>query len=105
MSQNKRAPPKKESILELQKLMDTTVRIKCVGGRELKGILRGYDELVNLVLDDCDEFLRDPEDMENITDKSRKLGLVVIRGTQVALVSPEEGMEEIANPFLPQTEE
>jgi small nuclear ribonucleoprotein (snRNP)-like protein len=58
MSQNKRAPPKKESILELQKLMDTTVRIKCVGGRELKGILRGYDELVNLVLDDCDEYLR-----------------------------------------------
>lgn len=52
------APPKKESILELQKLMDATVRVKCVGGRELQGILRGYDELVNLVLDDCDEFLR-----------------------------------------------
>jgi len=28
------------------------------------------------------------------------LGLVVIRGTQVSLVSPEEGTEEIANPFL-----
>jgi hypothetical protein len=25
--------------------------------------------------------------------------LVVVRGTQVSLVSPEEGMEEIANPF------
>lgn len=58
MSDNKKPPPKKESILELQKLMDTTVRVKCVGGRELQGILRGYDELVNLVLDDCDEFLR-----------------------------------------------
>jgi U6 snRNA-associated Sm-like protein LSm7 len=59
MSENKRGPPpKKESILELQKLMDTTVRVKCVGGRELQGVLRGYDELVNLVLDDCDEFLR-----------------------------------------------
>lgn len=55
---NKRGPPKKESILELQKLMDAVVRVKCVGGRELKGILKGYDELVNLVLDDCDEFLR-----------------------------------------------
>jgi small nuclear ribonucleoprotein (snRNP)-like protein len=56
------APPKKESILELQKLMDATVRVKCVGGRELQGILRGYDELVNLVLDDCDEFLRGEND-------------------------------------------
>lgn len=59
--------PKKESILELQKLMDTTVRIKCVGGRELKGILRGYDELVNLVLDDCDEYLRGKFEFQNRT--------------------------------------
>lgn len=44
----------------------------------------------------------DPEDMQRITDKKRKLGLVVIRGTQVSLVSPKEGMEEIANPFLAQ---
>lgn len=50
--------PKKESILELQKLMDALVRVKCTGGRELQGILRGYDDLVNLVLDECDEFIR-----------------------------------------------
>uniref|UniRef100_A0A7S4QQ16 Sm domain-containing protein n=1 Tax=Ditylum brightwellii TaxID=49249 RepID=A0A7S4QQ16_9STRA len=49
---------KKESILELAKLIDSTVRVKCLGGRELRGTLRGYDELVNLVLDDCEEFLR-----------------------------------------------
>jgi U6 snRNA-associated Sm-like protein LSm7 len=50
--------PKKESILELSKLQDQVVRVKCLGGRELQGVLRGYDELVNLVLDECDEFLR-----------------------------------------------
>ena len=49
---------KKESILELARLQDATVRVKCIGGRELKGTLRGYDELVNLVLDECEEFLR-----------------------------------------------
>jgi hypothetical protein len=42
----------------LLQLIDSTVRVKCLGGRELRGSLRGYDELVNLVLDDCDEFLR-----------------------------------------------
>mmetsp|Transcript_3109 Transcript_3109/g.8922 ORF Transcript_3109/g.8922 Transcript_3109/m.8922 type:complete len:105 (+) Transcript_3109:192-506(+) len=92
--------PKKESILELAKMMDAVVRVKCLGGRELQGTLKGYDELVNLVLDDCDEFLRDPEDSERVTDQTRKLGLVVVRGTQVSLVSPQEGVEEIANPFL-----
>ena len=41
----------------------------------------------------------DPNDLERVTEKTRKLGMVVIRGTQVSLVSPEDGMEEIANPF------
>lgn len=51
-------PPKKESILELAKVVDSSVRVKCLGGRELRGILKGFDDLVNLVLDDCEEFLR-----------------------------------------------
>jgi U6 snRNA-associated Sm-like protein LSm7 len=42
----------------------------------------------------------DLDDPERVTSQIRKLGLVVIRGTQVSLVSPEEGTEEIANPFL-----
>jgi len=54
-------PPKKESILELQKLMDATVRVQCIGGRQMQGTLRGFDDLVNLVLDDCEEFLRGNE--------------------------------------------
>jgi U6 snRNA-associated Sm-like protein LSm7 len=52
------AAPRKESILELQKFMDSSVRVKCTGGRELVGVLRGYDDLVNLVLDDCEECVR-----------------------------------------------
>jgi hypothetical protein len=42
----------------------------------------------------------DPDDSEKVTDQTRKLGLVVVRGTQVSLVSPQDGVEEIANPFL-----
>lgn len=40
-----------------------------------------------------------------MTDKTRKLGLIVVRGTQVSLVSPEDGLEEIANPFIRDTED
>jgi len=70
--------PRRESILELAKLMDSLVRVKCLGGRELQ----------------------DPDDAERITNECRRLGLVVVRGTQVSLVSPQDGVEEIANPFV-----
>ena len=36
-----------------------------------------------------------------ITDETRSLGLIVCRGTSVMVVSGLDGMEEIANPFLP----
>jgi U6 snRNA-associated Sm-like protein LSm7 len=49
---------RKESSIELQKLMDSNVLVKCIGSRELKGILRGYDDLVNLVLDESEEYIR-----------------------------------------------
>lgn len=41
----------------------------------------------------------DPEDPYRLTDETRPLGLLVCRGTAVMLVSPEDGFEEIANPF------
>ena len=47
----------------------------------------------------------DPDDPEQVTSQTRRLGLVVIRGTQVSLVSPQDGTEEIANPFLGVAEE
>ncbi len=34
------------------------IRIKMQGGREILGELRGFDQLVNVVLDECEEFLR-----------------------------------------------
>ena len=46
----------------------------------------------------------DPDDPYRLTDKTRKLGLVVCRGLQVSLVSPVDGMEEIANPFIQHAE-
>jgi hypothetical protein len=37
-------------------------------------------------------------------ESSRTLGLVVARGTLLVLVSPVDGSEEIANPFIQQEE-
>lgn len=91
----------------------------------MTGNLKGYDQLLNLVLDDTLEYLRgalpsvaalalspssalthwcaasrlDPDDPLRVTDATRSLGLVVLRGTAVMVVAPTDGTEEIANPF------
>jgi U6 snRNA-associated Sm-like protein LSm7 len=95
---------KKETVLDLGKFIDKGVRVKLSGGREVTGTLKGFDQLLNLVLDECVESLRDVNDPLKITDETRNLGLIVCRGTSVMVVSGLDGMEEIANPFLPSEE-
>ena len=38
--------------------MDKLIRVKFTGGREAAGILKGYDPLLNIVLDNTVEYLR-----------------------------------------------
>ncbi|KAK9375212.1 uncharacterized protein V1513DRAFT_443113 [Lipomyces chichibuensis] len=94
--------PKKEAILDLAKYQDREIRVKFAGGREVTGILKGYDQLMNLVLDDVVEHLRGEveEDGQPPEDQTRPLGLVVVRGPLLLLISPADGSEEIANPFI-----
>ena len=63
------------------------------------GILKGFDPLVNIVLDKCVEHIRDPVDQTVISQNTRNIGLVVCRGTSVIVICPEDGAEEIENPF------
>jgi len=62
----------------------------------VQGTLKGFDQLMNLVLDNVKEVMRN-EEGETTT---RELGLLVARGTLLVLISPMDGSEEIANPFL-----
>ncbi|KAF2148429.1 U6 snRNA-associated Sm-like protein LSm7 [Myriangium duriaei CBS 260.36] len=92
--------PKKENILDLNKYMDKEINVKFNGGREVVGTLKGYDQLMNLVLDGVKEITRDDEG--NMS--TRPLGLLVARGTMLVVISPVDGSEEIANPFLQEDE-
>jgi len=76
--------------------MDKQMRVKFNGGREVTGTLKGFDQLMNVVLDDVKEIMRD----EDGNETTRSLGLVVARGTLLVLISPVDGSEEIENPFL-----
>ena len=56
-----------------------TVLVKLRESRVLRGTLRSFDQHLNIVL----------EDTEALTDKgSEKLGMVIIRGENVVLISP-----------------
>ncbi|SHO76248.1 Similar to S.cerevisiae protein LSM7 (Lsm (Like Sm) protein) [Malassezia sympodialis ATCC 42132] len=90
--------PKKEAILNLAKYVDQQIRVKFSGGREVVGVLKGYDQLMNLVMDDVEELLHNPADGET-TGQRRSLGLAVLRGTNLTLISPMDGFEMIENPF------
>ncbi|KAI2622101.1 like-Sm domain-containing protein [Xylaria nigripes] len=96
-----RERPKKENILDLSKYMDKKITVKFNGGREVTGTLKGYDALMNLVLDDVQEVMRDDEGKE----ATRSLGLVVARGTLLVVISPVDGSEEIENPFAQQDDD
>ena len=50
--------PRKENILDLAKYADKEITVKFAGGREVVGTLKGYDQLMNLVMDDVREVLR-----------------------------------------------
>jgi U6 snRNA-associated Sm-like protein LSm7 len=80
------------------------------------GILKGYDQLLNLVLDEVEEHIqgeRAYQSLDTILISShqkptepephtRTLGLVVLRGPTITLLSPIDGFGEIANPFAQQ---
>ncbi|KAH8084889.1 U6 snRNA-associated Sm-like protein LSm7 [Cristinia sonorae] len=89
--------PKREAILDLSKYTNERIRVKFTGGREVTGVLKGFDQLLNLVLDEVEESLQ----FESGTH-TRQLGLVVLRGPTITLLSPVDGSKEIANPFLAQ---
>ena len=64
----------------LNEALGNMILIKLKGGRELRGKLRSFDQHLNIVLDDAEEVRHDGE--------VRRIGLVLIRGDNVVLVSP-----------------
>jgi len=58
------------------------------------GTLKGYDQLMNLVMDDVEEIKHDPSN-GNTTGERRTLGLAVLRGTNLTLISPVDGFDII----------
>ncbi len=64
----------------LEESLGKTVLIRLRGGKSLRGKLRGFDQHLNLVLEDAEEII----DSEN----TKRLGLIIVRGDNVVMISP-----------------
>ncbi|MCD7447681.1 Sm-like protein lsm7 [Datura stramonium] len=90
----------KESVSDLAKFVNNSVQANVTGGRQVISTLKGYDQLLNLVLDEAIEHLTDSDDPLKTSGQTRSLGLIVCKGGAVMLVAPEDGSDEISNPFV-----
>jgi len=70
---------------ELKKYMDKRLSLRLNGSRVVKGVLRGFDPFMNLVIDEAVE--------EGKNGEKNNIGMVVIRGNSVGLL---EALERIS---------
>ena len=61
---------------DLRKYMDKRLDIRMNASRRIVGVLRGYDQFMNLVLEDVDEV---------INNERMPLGTIMIRGNSIVL--------------------
>ncbi|MCL4335340.1 MAG: LSM domain-containing protein [Candidatus Thermoplasmatota archaeon] len=64
----------------LEENINRKVSLLLKDNRILEGTLSGYDEHMNMVLDEAEESSQ---------DSKRRLGTVVIRGSNIVRISPE----------------
>ena len=68
------------SVKVLEESLGKVVLIKLKGNKSIRGSLQGFDQHMNLTLDNSQEVLDD--------DKTNDLGTIIVRGDNVVLISP-----------------
>jgi small nuclear ribonucleoprotein len=64
----------------MEESLGKIVLVRLRGGRKLRGKLKGFDQHLNLVLEETENTT----DIENV----KKLGVIIIRGDNVVIISP-----------------
>ncbi len=64
----------------LEESLGKIVLVRLKGGKSLRGKLKGFDQHLNLVLEETE----DTTDTESV----KKLGVIIVRGDNVIIISP-----------------
>jgi len=79
----------------LERSMNRKLTLLLKDGRTLEGKLVGFDEYMNMVLDDTEETMKvhrknqdKDEGAEDPETKVRRLGTVILRGNNVVTIAP-----------------
>ena len=64
----------------LSKALGGLVYVKLKGGKSIRGILKSFDQHLNLVIENAEELVEG--------SLSKNLGTLIIRGDNVVLISP-----------------
>jgi len=62
----------------LKKFVDKRLALRLNKNRRVSGVLRGYDQFMNVVIDNCVE--------EISAQEKNELGMVVIRGNSIVMI-------------------
>ena len=68
------------AIKVLDQSVGKVVLIKLKGSKVIRGVLQGFDQHMNLTLEQSDEILED--------GKTNLLGTILVRGDNVVIISP-----------------
>eukprot|EP00899_Mesostigma_viride_P005739 jgi/Mesvir1/15166/Mv04847-RA.1 len=66
----------------LESLVDQSISVITNDGRNIVGILKGYDQAINLILDECHERVYSTK----VGVEQLLLGLYIVRGDNIAVV-------------------
>ncbi|MDA4125711.1 MAG: LSm family protein [Thaumarchaeota archaeon] len=68
------------AVKELETSMGKVVLIKLKGGKVIRGTLQGFDQHMNLSLENAEEVAEDGQ--------SNSLGTLIVRGDNIIMISP-----------------
>eukprot|EP00539_Tryblionella_compressa_P003513 CAMPEP_0178733654 /NCGR_PEP_ID=MMETSP0744-20121128/910_1 /TAXON_ID=913974 /ORGANISM="Nitzschia punctata, Strain CCMP561" /LENGTH=97 /DNA_ID=CAMNT_0020385851 /DNA_START=15 /DNA_END=311 /DNA_ORIENTATION=- len=71
----------------IDKAIGSKIWILMRGSKEVVGTLRGFDDYVNLVLDDAVEYTPDPNDNSKFIKKELETE-ILLNGNQIAILVP-----------------
>jgi small nuclear ribonucleoprotein len=64
----------------LEESLGKTVLVRLKGGRSFRGRLQGFDQHMNLVLEEAEDI--------SDTNESVRIGTIIVRGDNVVILSP-----------------